>query len=183
MRSVRTLLAAALGALACLGCTDDPAGPPPLPPPDSPELILSNPIAPGAEFVLVRNLTDGASEGLAVRVVNGGFDAVGIVANAGDLLELGFCGDGAVLGRKYRTVPRSRPPTIVRIAPPKGRTDVALGVRPAVIFSEPVDPASIAPGIRLLQAGAVVDGEVASLPTAPWAVEFIPATPLEPGTT
>lgn len=213
MRSARTLLAAALGALTWLGCGDDPAGPPgpSLIPPDSPELILSDALAPGsaavltsstgaglasvaylslppgtipdAEYVIIRNLTDGDPEGLAVAVTDGGFDPVVVVANESDRLELEFHGDGAILGRKYGTVPRSRPPAIVRIAPPKGRTDVALAVRPTVIFSEPVDPASLGTSVHLLREGLPVAGQVVARQGESWTVEFVPAALLEPEAT
>ena len=208
MRSARTVLAAALGALAWLGCADDPAGPEPNVVPDSPELILSNPVdpvpgpafasiagsgmtpvvfislSPGtfpeAEFVIIRNSTTAGAAGLVVPVVDGGFDPVMIVADAGDRLELEFYAGGAVLGRKHGTVPRSRPPTIVRIDPPKGRTDVALAARPTVIFSEPVDPASLEAAVRLRRAGALVAGEAGALPSEPWVVQFIPDALLDP---
>jgi TolB protein len=210
MRSARTLLAAALGALAWLGCTDDPAGPPgpSFIPPDSPELFLSDASAPGspsvhtsttgaglvsvaylslppgtisaAEFVIIRNLTAGDGDGLAVRVVNGGFDPVVILAEVGDRLEVEFHDDvGNVLERKYGTVPRSRPPSIVRVSPPEGRTDVALAVRPTVVFSEPVDPATL-DAVRLLRGTDEVEGQVVTLPAKPWMVEIIPASLLAP---
>ena len=210
MRRSRRLIVAGIAALAWLGCADDPAGPDPLPP-DSPELILSDAVAPGsaaaltssmgaglvpvaylalppgsipdAEYVIIRNLTDGEPEGLAVPVVDGGFDPVAVVADEGDRLELELHGDESILGRKYGRVPRSRPPSIVRIAPPKGRTDVALAVRPTVVFSEPVDPASLSAGVRLLRAGLPVAGQVVTRQGESWAVEIVPAALLEPEST
>lgn len=200
-------LSAALAAFAWLGCADGPAGPDPLPP-HSPGLILSNAVAPGsasvatsttgagllpvaylslppgtipgAEYVIVRNLTDGDGDGLPVPVVEGGFDPVAVVASEGDRLELEFNDGSTILARKYGTVPRSRPPVIVRIAPPKGRTDVALAVRPTVIFSEPVDPASLGAAVHLLRAGVPVAGQAVTRPGESWTVEFVPDALLEP---
>jgi Tol biopolymer transport system component len=207
MRRSRRLIVAGIAALAWLGCTDDPAGPGPVEP-DSPELLLSDPVVPGgapataslagpgvasvafvalrpgtvpgAEYVIIRNLTAGDSEGLAVPVVDGGFDPVVVVAQPEDRLEIEVHDDSTILGRKYGTVPKSRPPTIVRVAPPKGRTDVALAVRPTVIFSEPVDPASLGTAVHLLRAGVPVAGQAVTRQGESWTVEFVPAALLEP---
>ena len=200
----RSPLAAAIAVLTWLGCSDDPSGPGT---PDPDEMILSNPLAPtaapalaslagsgaatltfvslppgtvpDARFVVIRNFTSGNEH--TAPMVDGGFDPVPVRAEAGDRIELEIHGDGSVLGRKYGTVPSRRPPVIVRTSPPQGRTDVALAVRPTVVFSEPVDPTTL-DAVRLLLGSDEVEGQVVSIPTEPWMVEIVPATLLEPDT-
>jgi Tol biopolymer transport system component len=203
--------AAAIVAVLWVGCSDEPSGPAGQNPgPDliSPDVILSDPIAsgsvaaaygvrgtgsvafvslapgtvPGAEVVIVRNVTAGEAVGVVSPVVDGGFDPVAIVAEAEDRLELEFHDGSTVVARKYGKVPKSRPPSIVRVAPPDGRTDVALTIRPTVVLSEPVDPASIDGSVRLIRGGNPVAGQVVVPAAQPWAVEFVPDVPLERGT-
>ena len=208
MRQWRSLLVAGIAALAWLGCSDETSGPdgPPFgpAPAEYAELIVSDPlgpaVAPGiaasggavsmtfvslppgtfpeAESVRILNVTSGGDP-IIVPMVDGGFDPVLVPADAGDLLELEFHGTAGVLDRKYGTVPVRRPPVIVRTSPPQGRTDVALGVRPTAVFSEPVDPASLDAAVSLLLAGAQVEGQAVSRPAEPWVVEFVPASSLE----
>jgi Tol biopolymer transport system component len=210
MRWFRSITLFTLALFAWAACSDGPSGPE-LPTGDAlSPVILSNSVGlgtapafgaggnggsvalafvslppgsvPGAASVLIRNATAGGGS-KTVPVVDGGFDPVPIAAAAGDLLELEFRGgDGGVLGRKYGRVPTRHPPVIVRTSPPEGRTDVALGIRPTVVFSEPVDPATLRAAVRLLRQETEVEGEVASVPSEPWVVEFIPVVTLEPGT-
>jgi Tol biopolymer transport system component len=203
-------LAAGAAVLLWVGCSDNATGPEQHVAPDSPEVILSDAAGPGlapglgsiagsgmgsvaylslppgtiadAEYVIIRNLTDGDEDGPAVPVLDGGFDPLVISADEGDRLELEFHDGAIILGRKYGTVPRSRPPAIVRVAPPQGRTDVALSVRPTIIFSEPVDPATIDGAVRLLHDGIAVEGHAGVLGFEPWTVEFVPDALLEPQT-
>ncbi len=107
-----------------------------------------------------------------------------IAADVGHELELTVTwatgGTRVLLAR----VPPRRPPSIVRTDPPKGRTDVALGVRPTVVFSEPIDPASLSPtSLQLLQNGTPVPGSVALEPASAWSAVFTPASLLEPAST
>lgn len=135
-----------------------------------------------AAIVIIRNLSDDGDP-VAVPVVSGGFDPVAVLAGEGDVLELEFRHqNGNILFRKSGTVPVRSPPVIVRTSPPPGRTDVALAIRPLIVFSEPVDPASLDGEVRLLQAGTEVAGEAAVHPAEPWVVQFTPATALQAGT-
>ena len=203
MRRSRSFLVAGVTALTWLGCSGDTSGPGTL---DPDEMILSNPVAPtiapglgaftgsgastltfvslppgtlpDAEFVIIRNVTAGDEQGVTAPMLDGGFDPVALRADAGDRVELELHDGGLVLGRKSGTVPSRRPPVVVRTSPPRGRTDVALAVRPTVVFSEPVDPATL-DAVRLLQGGNEVEGQAVALPTEPWVVELIPTTVLE----
>jgi Tol biopolymer transport system component len=210
MRRLSRLLPCSLAVLAWAGCSEGPSGPTPPANESLPPVILSDPVGsgtapaivgagggiiatatfvslppgslPGAASVAITNVTAGGDP-VTVAVVDGGFDPVAVPGAEGDELLLEFRGPaGTILARKAGAVPGSRPPAIVRVSPPKGRTDVALGVRPTVVFSEPVDPATLGARVRLLQAGGEVAGTVAALPAAPWVVEFIPAAALAPAT-
>jgi Tol biopolymer transport system component len=138
----------------------------------------------GIDWVRIRNETTGYGPTADIRVSDGGFDPVGVVASAGDRLELTF---GSVNGQTrvaYTTVPPRRPPVVVRTSPPSGRTDIALNVRPDIIFSEPIDPESLDPAtVRLLSGQTPVEISVSRRAGEPWAVDVLPSTRLLPGTT
>jgi dipeptidyl aminopeptidase/acylaminoacyl peptidase len=131
--------------------------------------------------VRVRNLTAGGAAAQDVTVVDGGFDPVIVAAAPGDRLELQLTRREGAVTVMEAIVPIRKPPVVVRMAPPGGRTDVALSVRPAVVFSEPVDPVTLPVGMRLLRGDVVVSGRI-ELPE-PWRAEFVPDVPLAPSTT
>ena len=58
---------------------------------------------------------------------------------------------------------------------------MALSVRPGVVFSEPVDPATLTVGMRLVTGGLVVSGRIEL--REPWLAELVPDAPLTPLTT
>ncbi len=204
-------IAFGLSGLVALACSEAPSSPPEtpsIPAGDAtmPALIVSGSLAsgttggagigagvtyvsvapgtlPGAVTVRIRNLTAGEGAVGPVRLVEGGFDPVAVPARAGDRLELAFTYRAGGVTYEYATVPPRRPPTIVRISPPKGRTAVPLDVHPWTAFSEPVDPATLPAGIRLVNGGVPVAGRVESPAGEPWAAEFVPEAPLLPGTT
>ncbi len=190
-----TLLLTVLGA----ACADGPAGPQ-LPDNDPGTntlagLIVSEPVEPAPSVALVslpagklsdmvqvriRNVTTGGTTVLAVPVVDGGFDPAPVPAAPGDLLGLELVdGDGKVTEVRA-PVPVKRPPVVVRVSPPGGRTDVALSVRPVVVFSEPMNPASLPVGMRLVTGGTLVNVRVELI--EPWIAKLVPIAPLEPGT-
>jgi hypothetical protein len=134
--------------------------------------------------VRIRNATTGGAATGDVSVIDGGFDPVPMAAGEGDVLQLEFTHANGDLSVSEAVVPARRAPRIVRTSPPRGRTDVALNVRPTVIFSEPIDALTVTTtSLRLLTSGTVMDGEVALLADEPWVAEFTPAAPLEPQTT
>ena len=133
--------------------------------------------------VRIRNLTTGGGATTSMPIVDGGFDPVAVPASAGDRLALSFTDGNGGVTEEYATVPARRLPVVVRTAPTQGRTDVALLVRPVVVFSEPIDPATLPVGMRLVTGGTLVSGRVGLLPEQPWIAEFVPSQSLEPGTT
>ena len=99
---------------------------------------------PQAFSVTIRNETRNAAP-VTTAVLDGGFDPVGVVAAEDDELKLTFSVSGGGTTTMSVKVPRRRPPVVVRTNPPKGRTDVALSASITIIFSEPVDPATVTP--------------------------------------
>ena len=136
---------------------------------------------PGVVSVRIRNLTTDGAQGPVVPLMDGGFDPVAVAAAPGDQLELQLTGNDGAVTEETALVPIKRPPVVVRISPPGGRTDVALSVRPDVVFSEPVDPATLTVGMRLVTGGLVVSGRIEL--REPWLAELVPDAPLTPLTT
>lgn len=135
---------------------------------------------PEALSVVIRNPNTDAVVG-PTALVEGGFDPIAVPAATGDRLEFEFHDAVGGTTSYYSTVPPRRPPTLVRTNPPRGRTDVALSVQPAIVFSEPLDPATVTPeNVRLLLDGVPVAGTVAPLPDRPWIVQITPAGGLQP---
>jgi hypothetical protein len=110
------------------------------------------------ESATIQNLATGQL--LTVQMADGGFDPVPLVATVGDTLELEVYGHNTVLAVEYTMVIVRRPPTLVRTDPPKGKTDVPLNTEIVIVFSEPMDPTSVAAGVHLSGGGAGVAGSV-----------------------
>jgi hypothetical protein len=87
--------------------------------------------------------------------------------------------EGGALVTMRAAVPRKRAPRVVRVDPPKGRTDVALNSRILVVFSEPIDPASVTPGnVSLSVSGQAVAGTFIFGSGPALAVQFVATAPL-----
>jgi len=72
-------------------------------------------------------------------------------------------------------------PSVLQVNPPSGFSGVAINAPIAVLFSEPIDGASIG-GIQLKQGGSVIS-TTATLFDGDQGVELLPLTPLSPNTT
>jgi hypothetical protein len=143
--------------------------------------VSAKPGSSAGNLVSVRNQTHAGSPVVA-PIINGGFDPLAVEAEPGDdlLLTISFVGDSQV--STTVKVPARRPPGIVRTEPSKGRVDVALNIQIAVVFSEPVDRASVtSSSLVLMQGGNRVSGQVQIAPDA-LSAEFIPDSQLEPAT-
>jgi hypothetical protein len=137
---------------------------------------------PGALEIEIENRTH-SSPASVVSVVDGGFDPVRVQAVEGDTLALTPRMSDHRAHPILVKVPAKRPPSVVRTKPSKGRTDVALNVIVAVVFTEPVDRTTVnASSIQLLRDGKPVSGE-ARLNEDLWIAEFLPDDDLEPGAT
>ena len=138
---------------------------------------------PAAQSVRIRNLTTAHAPTNAIPIADGGFDPVAVLARSGDVLELSVTRVGGGVEAITYIVPVRRPPVVVRTNPPKGRTDVALSIRPLVVFSEPLDPQSVTSAtVRLLGGGTPVSGTPRLVDGNPFTVEFIPDGPLAAAT-
>ena len=119
----------------------------------------------------------------SIPVVNGGFDPVAIQAGAGDSLVITAYDPTGPKSTSEAVVPVRRPPAVVRTNPPKGRTDVALNARVAVIFSEPVDFNTVnTTTISLLRDGSPVAGTVEKGDAIGLTAEFVAASSLATST-
>src|SRR5690349_63600 len=138
---------------------------------------------PGGVTAAITNRATGAV--ITVAVVNGGFDPVPIGATMGDTLavtvtttERGAPVMGLVL------VAARRAPRVVRTNPPPGGRDVPLNATIVIIFSEPLDPATLdTASVQLVRDNASVAGTVRLAVGSSLIAEFQPANLLTPQTT
>ncbi len=191
----------ALLAQAAIGCSDGVG-------PDEPtpgKAIVSNPVATsaaveqGAALALPvayvsfapgtyprgKQAVIGNRRGsvrLTVALISGGLDPVAIPAEAGDSLAFAVDTGGTVALEFIQVVPPTVAARVVRTEPPSGGRDVPLNVRVRVVFSEPVDPASVNGATLALRQGAEpVPGEVA-VSADGLSGTLLPAEGLRPGT-
>lgn len=130
-------------------------------------------------------ITDEAT-GLAVTtvVVNGGFDPVPIAASVGDTLRVKITKNQSG-GSVTVLVPVTgvRPLKIVRTSPPSGGHDVPLNAIMVIVFSEPIDSASLTTAaVQLLRDTTPVSGTVRFSSGANIIGEFHPTSLLSPQT-
>jgi TolB protein len=128
----------------------------------------------------VSNRRTGA--GLRVGLVAGGLDPVPIAAEAGDTLAFAIDTGGTQPLQFTRLVPNFSKASVVRTEPPAGKRDVPLNARVRIVFSEPIDPATITNvTVGLQGAGASVSGDIEVSADALEAT-FQPAADLLPAT-
>ena len=130
----------------------------------------------------IRNRTQGKVQ--AAYLVDGGFDPVTIPAQAGDTVELEVLNlAGIRIFNEITVVPLRRPPVIVRTNPPPGKRDIPLNLTMVVVFSEPVDAASLSnTTVQVTTGGGQVAGTI-SLTEGGTRAEFVSSQLLQPGTT
>jgi alpha-tubulin suppressor-like RCC1 family protein len=136
--------------------------------------------APAGERVIATNLTTGIVREGALR--DGGFDPIPVPASAGDTLEIVIHGPDGVIIYARAMVKSKKRPIVVRSDPPKGKRDVPLNVTSFIVFSEPMDPATVtSQTLQLLHVGEPVQGN-AALSADGLRAEFTPAELLRPET-
>ena len=135
---------------------------------------------PDGEYATLLNPVTGQS--VNVVIADGGFDPQALVAKVGDTLEVKTHSRSGVNSVDFGVVPRRRPPQIVRTEPPKGKTDVPLNTQIIIVFSEPVDPATVSGALRVFNGNAPVAGTV-TLSESGIIADFAPDSPLVPNTT
>jgi Tol biopolymer transport system component len=100
-------------------------------------------------------------QSITTEVVQGGFDPVAIHASIGDTLIVEVTGISADKSRAVRIVALPRPPYVVRTDPTPKKRDVALNSAVVIVFSEPMDPATVGTGsVTLLRGTMPVPGTV-----------------------
>jgi uncharacterized protein YjdB len=137
---------------------------------------------PEGQSAVITNTRSGST--VTASMVNGGLDPVSLPATIGDEVVLDVLrGTGERLAQLTATVPKDSKPRIVRTSPARGKRDVPLNARIVIIFSEPIDGATLtAASIRLLRGTTSVAGTARflhpSLDASQFSVEFIPDAPL-----
>jgi hypothetical protein len=137
--------------------------------------------APDGRLATIGNLRTGDT--VVVVVGAGGFDPTPIVARAGDTISVVVrdVSSNVVLQPPLLVVAARRPPVVVRTYPPVGKRDVPLNTRISVVFSEPIDTATLTnASVQLRQGSTVVSGQLEFRDSEHVAVVFVPTDPLSP---
>ena len=135
---------------------------------------------PGGSNVTIHNTAGGPT--VTQTMINGGFDPVPIPAGVGDTIQIVVRDSAGGASTAWLPVPRLLKPSVVRTSPSDGKRDVPLNSRVVIVFSEPVDSASVKQSVALLRSGVPVPGVVGLFPGGVVA-EFVPSTLLERRTT
>lgn len=122
----------------------------------------------------------GGAGPIITAVFDGGLDPTPVVAGAGDFIEVLVtdAAGGTLLQERLAVVAR-RPPVVVRTDPPRRKTDVPLNAAIVVVFSEPIDAATLTAGsVQLLRGTAQIAGRLEFRDSEHLTVAFVPATAL-----
>lgn len=129
-------------------------------------------------------LNRATGQALPVPLVDGGFDPVGLLAEAGDTIAVEIWrGTGiAPLTLTYE-VPEKRRPVVVRTSPPRGKRDVVLNSVLVVVFSEPIDAGTLTgENVQLTRGAEIVPGTLQLTDSEGLVATFVPEAPLAPAT-
>lgn len=129
---------------------------------------------------IVRRVGDASSIG--VVVTDGGFDPVPVVAQAGDSIDVVVVdASGRTAFHGGARVPLKKSPVVLRTDPSSGKRDVPLNASLVIVFSEPIDPATLTTATVQLMKGAIaVPGAVRFVDASDIVAAFDPAAPLDP---
>jgi alpha-tubulin suppressor-like RCC1 family protein len=129
---------------------------------------------PGGGTALIRDSRLGSA--VTAIIVDGGFDPVGLAAAAGDTLTLTLQTRSGEI--PYRCIVADvRPPVVVRTSPPPHKRDVPLNASIVVVFSQPLDPATVdTVSVRLWRGLTAVAGTVRFADAENLRAEFHPDT-------
>lgn len=132
---------------------------------------------PAGTHATLRNRRMGLT--VTVQMVAGGFDPVGIPAGDNDTVEIEVHRAGDLAPLVFaQSVPRRRPPRVVRTYPPPGKRDVALNSSIVVVFSEPMDARTITDqSVQLLHGTTPVAGRI-EFDRNHMTASFVPNEPL-----
>lgn len=137
--------------------------------------------APRGATATIRALVSGSTVTTAVQ--GGGFDPMPVAAQVGDSIETVVRdASGAVVLRARIAVARVRPPIVVRTDPPPKKRDVPLNAAMIVVFSEPIDPATLTGAVQLFQGTTSIGGRLGLRDPDNLTAVFKPDAPLRSGT-
>jgi alpha-tubulin suppressor-like RCC1 family protein len=144
----------------------------------SPVVYVSLPPAaiPDGRTVTIRDSRVGSIA--STVMVDGGFDPIAVTADVGDTLAISVLVGGAGAPVSYTVaVPEGAPPIVVRTSPPPHKRDVPLNASMVVVFSQPLDPATVdTASVKLWRGPTAVDGTVRFADAAYLRAEFHPDT-------
>ncbi len=124
----------------------------------------------------------GANVDLTVYLVGGGFDPVPVTATIGDTIVALVADSLGAAQVVSAAVPDAQAPSVVRIEPPSAGQGMPRNSRVAVLFSEPIAPASVSPAsVELVTGSGVVAGDASVLAGSGTEVVFAPAAELDAG--
>ena len=136
---------------------------------------------PGGERATLRVVRTGSTA--LVPMHEGGFDPVALSGVEGDSVAVLIQPAGGPPARYGFIVPKGGRPTVVRTNPPKDKRDVPLNARMLVVFSEPVDAASLtSASMQLWRDGERVAGRLALTDAQRTSAELVPTTLLDADT-
>ena len=117
-------------------------------------------------------------------VIDGGFDPVPLPAREGDTVVMIVGEPAAGTPTTFASVVTAAArPIVVRTSPPRHKRDVSLNAIVVIVFSEPLDPATVDTGsIRLWRGAVAAPGTVRFADTAHLRVQFDPDSLLAPET-
>jgi len=209
-RAHRFAVLAATAVLgACAATEPGVVAPPPPPPPSSPTqpprtdstspfviapspgvnesdqlLFVSLPpgAIPGGEMATIRDPHGAAS--VTATMIDGGFDPVRFPAVHGDTLAISVRIANVAAPMSFViAVPRPARPIVVRTEPPPHKRDVPLNAGLRVVFSEPIDPATLtATTVQLRSGSLVIAGQLTLINGDHTVAEVVPAAPLTTNT-
>jgi alpha-tubulin suppressor-like RCC1 family protein len=137
--------------------------------------------APSGASAVITDVRTGAS--VTTPMVDGGIDPVPLPAAPGDSVTITIKTTGGITVETIaNSVPKRRPPKIVRTIPGRDKTGVPLNKNIEIVFTEPVAQSSLSGSVQLLHAGAQVAGTAEILQGVTAAVVFTPTQQLEPNT-
>ena len=140
-------------------------------------ISLASGAVPGGAVARARNLNSSATA--TGPMIDGGLDPLPLAAEVGDEIELVATDSASGVFHMREKVRPRRPPVVVRTSPPRGRTDVPLNSVIVIVFSEPVDPASLHVALTATHEGITTATSVRVLPGGTH-VEVTPAASLAP---
>jgi len=125
----------------------------------------------------------GSADLVYAALLDGGFDPVPVPARSGDTVQIAVDVPGAPRVIFTYGVPPILRPVVVRTSPSPGKRDVPLNATIVIVFSEPVDAATLTTSsMRLLRATSPVAGTVTVLEGTGTVAVFTPAALLDPNT-